>query len=94
MVFLAADLAAYQAERGFYLDVPGDLPGPVFETTEAVAAYVADGRFDTNEVKAFARTWFDVADGRAAERFVDQVVLPAVRGEPLRIEVAQTDPEG
>jgi CDP-glycerol glycerophosphotransferase (TagB/SpsB family) len=94
MVFLAADLAAYQAGRGFYLDVPGDLPGPVFETTKAVAAYVAEGRFDTNEVKAFARTWFDVADGRAAERFVDHVVLPAVRGEPLRIEAAPADPEG
>lgn len=94
MAFLATDLAAYAAERGFYLDVPGDLPGPVLESTEAVAAYIAAGRFDPDRSRAFARRWFDVADGRAAERFVTQIVLPAVRGEPLRIARPPTDPGG
>jgi CDP-glycerol glycerophosphotransferase (TagB/SpsB family)/phosphorylcholine metabolism protein LicD len=91
MAFLAPDLDAYQVERGFYIDVPGDLPGPVFESTEALAAYVAAGQFDTGRSRAFARRWFDVADGRAAERFVSQVVLPAVRGERPRIGVTSAD---
>jgi hypothetical protein len=36
-------------------------------------------------VAKFAAESFDVMDGRATERLVEQVVLPALRGEPLRI---------
>jgi CDP-ribitol ribitolphosphotransferase len=86
IALLAADLRSYDAERGFYLDVRHDLPGPVFETTGALARFVQAGEFDLDRVTAFARRWFDVADGRSSARFVDRVVLPALRGERLRIE--------
>jgi CDP-ribitol ribitolphosphotransferase len=88
IAFLAPDMSTYEAERGFYLDVRRDLPGPVFETTEELARYVQAGTFDVERVTAFARRWFDVADGRASERFVDRVVLPALRGERLGLDPA------
>mgnify|MGYP001098277073 CR=1 FL=1 len=85
MAFFAPDYEVYARERGFYLDYRTDVPGPVFETTRELADYVAAGRFDLEAVGLFAREWFDVADGHAAERFVDRVVLPALRGEPIRL---------
>ena len=80
IAFLAPDREAYVGERGFYVDFPEDMPGPVFETTAALAAYLRAGTFDTARVEAFARASFDLADGRASERFVDLVVLPALDG--------------
>lgn len=80
IAFLAPDREAYVGERGFYLDFPADVPGPVFETTTALAAYLRAGTFDTGRVEAFARASFDLADGRASERFVDLVVVPVLDG--------------
>ena len=86
IAFLAPDLAAYERERGFYLEVPAGLPGPLFTDAAGLAAWVAAGEFDQTLVRRFAERWFDVADGRASSRFVDWVVAPALRGEPLRVE--------
>jgi len=80
IVFFAPDLDAYERERGFYFDYRKTVPGPIFETTDEVASYVREGRFDTEGVAAFARASFDVADGRASARFVEEVVLPALAG--------------
>ena len=91
MAFFAPDPEAYERERGFYFDYRTGVPGPVFETTRDLAGYVAAGRFDLGRVRAFAREWFDVADGHASERFVDRVVLPALRGEPVRLDTATPD---
>ena len=85
MAFFAPDHDEYVGERDFYIDYRTAVPGPVFETTRELADYVAAGTFDVERVRAFAREWFDVADGRATERFVDRIVLPALRGEPLRV---------
>jgi teichoic acid ribitol-phosphate primase len=78
--FLAPDHAAYEEERGFYFDYLTGVPGPVFETTEALAAYLRTGEFDPVRVAAFRDASFDVADGHASERFVDQILLPALDG--------------
>ena len=79
MAFLAPDADAYERERGFYLDFRRDMPGPIFETTEELGAWIAAGDLDRTRSIAFAGTSFDVADGHASERFVDRVVLPALR---------------
>jgi teichoic acid ribitol-phosphate primase len=81
--FLAPDHEAYERERGFYFDYLSGAPGPVFETTDALARHIRTGRFDTATVAAFRAASFDVADGHASERFVDRILLPALRG-PLR----------
>ena len=85
MAFLAPDLAAYERERGFFFDYRSGVPGPVFETTDQLAEWIDAKSFDLPRVARFAAASFDVMDGRATERLVDQVVLPALRGEPLRI---------
>ena len=85
MAFFAPDTSAYEGERGFYFDYRAGMPGPVFETTEALAAYLRAGEFDLARVRAFASTWFDVADGHASERFVDRIVRPALAGRPPMI---------
>ena len=82
ILFLAPDEDAYDRERGFYLDFPDDLPGPVFATTAALAEAIRAGQFDLGRVEDFARSSFDVRDGRASARLVDEVLLPALRGQP------------
>jgi CDP-ribitol ribitolphosphotransferase len=79
MAFLAPDADAYERERGFYLDFRRDMPGPIFDTTQALAAWIAAGDLDPERSVAFAGQSFEVADGHASERFVDRVVLPALR---------------
>ena len=84
MAFFAPDHDAYEAERGFYFDYRTGLPGPIFTTTKALADHVRVGDFDLDRVRAFAAESFDVADGGATRRFVDEVVVPALGRLPAR----------
>jgi CDP-ribitol ribitolphosphotransferase len=90
MAFLAPDLAAYERERGFFFDYRTGVPGPVMEETEQLARWIQAKQFDLQRVRAFAAASFDVMDGRATERFVSDVALPALRGESIRIPPAAT----
>jgi CDP-glycerol glycerophosphotransferase (TagB/SpsB family) len=81
IAFLAPDEDAYERERGFYLDFPDDLPGSVFATTAELAAAIRADAFDLERVRAFAQFSFDVIDGRATARIVDEVLVPALRDE-------------
>jgi CDP-ribitol ribitolphosphotransferase len=76
--FFAPDHAAYEAERGFYFDFEAGVPGPIFTTTAALAAWLRDGPFEPERVRRFAAASFDVADGGASRRFVVEVVDPAL----------------
>ena len=80
MAFFAPDRADYERERGFYFDYAGGVPGPVFESTPPLAEYLRAGEFDTGRVRRFAAESFDVADGYASRRFVDEIVRPALDG--------------
>jgi CDP-ribitol ribitolphosphotransferase len=78
MLFFAPDHAAYERERGFYFDYRTGVPGPVVETTSALAAAIRAGGFDLDRVRAFRAASFEVADGHASRRFVEELVLPAL----------------
>ena len=78
MAFFAPDFEEYQAERGFYFDYETGVPGPVFTTTSELAKYLSAGRFDLARVAEFRDRSFDLADGHASQRVVDQLVLPAL----------------
>jgi teichoic acid ribitol-phosphate primase len=82
IIFFAPDHAAYERERGFYFDYASGVPGPIFERSDALAAHLRSGTFDTARVERFRDASFDVADGRASERFVDEIVRPAVGSAP------------
>jgi len=79
MAFFAPDIADYDEERGFYFDYRSGVPGPVFETTADLAAWLRAADFDLARVERFRADSFEVADGHATERFVDRIVLPALR---------------
>lgn len=79
MAFFAPDHDDYMDERGFYFDYRTGVPGPVFDTTEALASWLRAGVFDLERVARFRAESFEVADGHASERFVDRIVLPALR---------------
>ena len=78
MAFFAPDEAEYEGERGFYFDYRSGVPGPVFEATEALAAYLRAGVFDLDRVARFRAASFDIADGRSTARVVDELILPAL----------------
>jgi CDP-ribitol ribitolphosphotransferase len=84
MVFFAPDYDAYERERGFYFDYRTGVPGPIFETTEALAAYLRAGEFDLDRVERFRRASFDVADGRSTVRFTDELIVPSLTGTSVR----------
>jgi len=78
MVFFAPDYEAYERERGFYFDYRTGVPGPIFETTGELAAYVRAGQFDLERVDRFRVASFDIADGRSTERVTDELVIPSL----------------
>ena len=80
ILFLAPDEDAYDLERGFYFDFRSAAPGPIFDTTEALAEAIRAGDHDLERVRAFAAASFDVTDGHATARLVDQLLVPALEG--------------
>jgi CDP-glycerol glycerophosphotransferase (TagB/SpsB family) len=54
------------------------VPGPIFETSEALADYLRAGEFDLARVARFRRESFAIADGRSTARVTDELVLPAL----------------
>jgi CDP-glycerol glycerophosphotransferase (TagB/SpsB family) len=78
MVFFAPDYEAYEAERGFYFDYRTGVPGPIFETSEALARYLRAGVFDLERVDRFRAASFDVADGGSAARVTDELIVPSL----------------
>jgi CDP-glycerol glycerophosphotransferase (TagB/SpsB family) len=78
MVFFAPDYEAYEAERGFYFDYRTGVPGPIFETSEALAAYLRAGDFDIGRVERFRVASFDIADGRSSARVTDELIVPSL----------------
>lgn len=80
MVFFAPDLDDYEGERGFYFDYRSGVPGPVFTSTTEIADYLRAATVDLERIDAFRAWAFDVADGHATERFLEQIVRPALDG--------------
>jgi teichoic acid ribitol-phosphate primase len=80
MVFFAPDYEAYEAERGFYFDYRTGVPGPIFETSEALARYLRAGEFDLERVARFRAESFDVADGRSTARVTNELIVPSLTG--------------
>ena len=78
IAFFAPDHEAYERERGFYFDLRTGLPGPIFTTTDELAEHLRASSFDLERIRRFRDESFDVADGRATQRFIDELVLPVL----------------
>ena len=76
--FFAPDHGRIAEGQGFYVDFSAEGIGPTFDSTDKIAAWIKAGEFDGRAARAFALRWLDVADGQAAKRFVDRLVLPGL----------------
>ena len=85
MAFLAPDADAYTADRGFYLDLRTDLPGPVFATTADLAAHLVSGAFDVERPGPSPGAGSTSPTATPRPGSSSACVLPALRGEPLRV---------
>jgi hypothetical protein len=54
------------------------VPGPIFETTAALAGFLRAGVFDLERVARFRTASFDVADGGSATRVTERLIVPSL----------------
>lgn len=85
IVFFPYDLEEYRDElRGFYLDYPADLPGPVAtDLVELAAAVRHEEASDVAERARFLEKFAPHEDGGAAQRVVDALFPPTGCAENL-----------
>lgn len=74
--FLAPDLDDYVASRNFYLNFPGDLPGPVVRSAAELAAAMTAGLATAEDARKFADRWVQIpaARGGSATPCTDAIV--------------------
>ena len=79
MLFFTHDLEAYRDDlRGFYIDFEDEAPGPLLSHTTEVIDALADidrvAAEHAGRYAAFREKFASLEDGRAAARFVDQLL--------------------
>lgn len=98
MIFYMYDLDRYANEvRGFYLSLD-ELPGPIVQTQDELAAAIERARTrspeDIARLKAFAETYAPLDDGHASERVIERAVAPLVYdGVAPEAELKEAIPE-
>lgn len=76
MIFFAYDLEKYENDiRGFYYPYTDFVPGPIAYTTEEVVEYIKKDEWDFKRIKEFAIRFNEHFDGRATERFINDVLF-------------------
>lgn len=72
--FYMFDRDIYEQElRGFYLTVPDDLPGEVFEKEDDLLAAISNGNFDFDRLTTFNKRFNGLQDGRSSEKVIKEV---------------------
>ena len=73
IAFYCYDLLNYN--RGFYLNYPDDLPGDVYETQQALTAYLKSPEKDTLTEKydQFIEKYMGACDGHSSERIAAMI---------------------
>lgn len=73
IAFYCYDLLNYN--RGFYLNYPDDLPGDVYETQQALTAYLKSSEKDTLTEKydQFIEKYMGACDGHSSERIAAMI---------------------
>lgn len=79
ILFFAYDKDEYANDiRGFYLPYESDLPGPVFETSEALINFIKRKRYESipqsNVYKNFTGKYNTLDDGYATKRVGDKII--------------------
>jgi CDP-glycerol glycerophosphotransferase len=75
MAFFAYDLDDYRdRQRGFYLDLEDEAPGPVVATNEQLRAAIAEPPADAARYTRFRERYCHLEDGRATERVLARLL--------------------
>lgn len=76
MIFFAYDLEKYENKlRGFYYPYTDFVPGPIAYTTEEVVGYIRKDEWDLDKIRDFAIRFNEYFDGKATERFIEDVLF-------------------
>lgn len=73
MIFFPYDLQEYIADRDFYYDYEGLVPGPLVTDTKSLIEVITRDKYDFDQIEAFRDTFFDYQDGKASERIVHNI---------------------
>ena len=72
----AYDLDEYRSKvRGFYYDYVKFVPSPIAYTTEEIVELINRNEWDFEVIKEFAIRFNEYFDGKATERFIDEVLF-------------------
>lgn len=92
IIFFAPDLADYMQKRSFYFDYLDFIPGPLAENTPELIQQIKQPNFNRHKLDTFVNYFFDQPDGKASERFVDNLINGFADQEPVSVNKAN-DPE-
>ena len=73
MIFYPYDLEEYKRSRDFYYSFEELIPGPMVTDTASLVELIKKGSFDTNKITSFSERFFDIQDGKATERIVENI---------------------
>ncbi|MGL5414470.1 MAG: CDP-glycerol glycerophosphotransferase family protein [Clostridium sp.] len=73
IIMYADDLEGYIDERDFYYDYESFVPGEIVKNTDGLIKALNNEK-NIAKIKEFKNKFFDEADGKASERFVDILV--------------------
>jgi len=75
MLFFAYDRVVYEVTRGFHRDYKETAPGKVCETSAELIDALRNEDYEMERLERFRAENFDVIDGHASDRVIDQLVL-------------------
>ncbi len=75
MLFYAYDLEHYASTRGFHHDYYASAPGRVCRTVDELIDAIEARDFEQWKVARYRAENFDIVDGHAADRVIDQLIL-------------------
>lgn len=96
MIFFSPDLAEYMSTRNFYYDYFNFIPGTFATNTEELIQQIKDEKIDNKRLSEFTNYFFDDLDGKASERFVDNLLNDFYKNDEQqgKSERARYTPDG
>lgn len=80
MYFFAFDLIPYTRARSFYESYTDTVPGYICRTFAALMRSLFETpEYDMNVIDAFVRKNFTYTDGKATDRFIDEIILDGAK---------------
>jgi CDP-glycerol glycerophosphotransferase len=73
--FYMPDIESYQEElRGFYLEVPKELPNDICQTEADLLEAISSDSFDTQRLSAFNQRFNVLQDGHVSQKVIEEVL--------------------